>query len=421
MATNQPTDRVLAAQSVGADLGDGFYVLPGMGNALVAETDAGLVLVDAGSQFTTPGMIEHLRNATESPLHAICYSHGHMGYNSEVDMWLTHCEERGENPPRLVAHENILRRYSRYKETLTHQARMASIQFPGRKGVSYEMVLPSFRMTEPTETFADSMILTEGSRTIELLWVPSETDDAIALWFPDDGIVYGGACTPGDAIPNIGTPLRTQRFTIRWADSLDRLAALEAEVLVTEFGPIINGSKEVRHRLEKTAESLRWLRDEVVDRLNKGMSEREILADMTYPEELFNQPWMTPNYGCPEYIVRDLYREENGWWDRNPTNLHPSAPQDAAQAVLSAIAEPAQVLSRAKEIAEQGDVQLALHVIDLLALSDSDLPEVIEAKAFKAELCLLRAKEIDPYVSKACYRSSARHLDNGINSWQDAP
>ena len=78
MATNQPTDRVLAAQSVGADLGDGFYVLPGMGNALVAETDAGLVLVDAGSQFTTPGMIEHLRNATESPLHAICYSHGHL-------------------------------------------------------------------------------------------------------------------------------------------------------------------------------------------------------------------------------------------------------------------------------------------------------------------------------------------------------
>ena len=58
MATNQPTDRVLAAQSVGADLGDGFYVLPGMGNALVAETDDGLVLVDAGSQFTTPGMIE---------------------------------------------------------------------------------------------------------------------------------------------------------------------------------------------------------------------------------------------------------------------------------------------------------------------------------------------------------------------------
>ena len=199
MATNQPTDRVLAAQSVGADLGDGFYVLPGMGNALVAETDAGLVLVDAGTQFTTPGMIEHLRNATESPLHAICYSHGHMGYNSEVDMWLNHCEERGENPPRLVAHENILRRYSRYKETLTHQARMASIQFPGRKGVSYEMVLPSFRMTEPTETFADSMVLTEGSRIIELLWVPSETDDAIALWFPDDGIIYGGACTPGDA------------------------------------------------------------------------------------------------------------------------------------------------------------------------------------------------------------------------------
>ena len=101
--------------------------------------------------------------------------------------------------------------------------------------------------------------------------------------------------------------------------------------------------------------------------------------------------------------------------------MHPSAPEEAAKAVLSAIGQPEQVLTRAKDIAEQGDIQLALHVIDLLALSDSDLPEVVEAKAFKAELCLLRAKEIDPYVSKACYRSSARHLEDGINSWQDAP
>ena len=414
-------EKVLIGELACADLGNGFHVLPGMGNALVAETDAGLVLVDAGSQLTAPGMIEHLRTVTETPLHAICYSHGHMGYNSEVDLWLTHCEERGENPPRLVAHDNLVHRYNRYQETVTHQARMAAIQFPGRKGVPYEKMLASYRFTYPTETFADSMTLTEGSRKVELLWVPSETDDAIALWFPDDGLVYGGACTPGDTIPNIGTPLRSQRFTIRWADSLDRLAALEAEILVTEFGPVVNGAKEVRYRLEKTAESLRWLRDEVVDRLNKGMSEGEILADMTYPEDLFNQPWMIPGYGCPEYIVRDLYREENGWWDRNPTNLHPSAPQEAAQAVLSAITDLSNVLSRAKEIAEQGDIQLALHVIDLLALADSDVPEVIEARAYKAELCLLRAKEIDPYVSKACYRSSAQLLDKGIDSWKDMP
>ena len=85
--------------------------------------------------------------------------------------------------------------------------------------------------------------------------------------------------------------------------------------------------------LTMTAEALRWLRVEVVERMNRGMSEAEILADMSYPPELFDHPWMAPTYGCADYIVRDLYREENGWWDRNPTTLHP-APRWQVEAEL---------------------------------------------------------------------------------------
>ena len=55
-------------------------------------------------------------------------------------------------------------------------------------------------------------------------------------------------------------------------------------------------------------------------------------ADITYPPELFDHPWMRPVYGDPDYIVRDLYREENGWWDRNPTTLHPASPTGSGDA-----------------------------------------------------------------------------------------
>lgn len=155
--------------------------------------------------------------------------------------------------------------------------------------------------------------------------------------------------------------------------------------------------------------------------MNDGMDEGEILADMTYPDELFDLPWMRPTYGDPDYIVRDLYREENGWWDRNPTTLHPAPPTDAADAVLSAIAEPGLVLARARELAASGETQLALHVIDLLALSKSDEPEVVEARALKAELCRARAGEVEPFVSKSCYRSTALLLDDGDASWTSLP
>ena len=108
---------------------------------------------------------------------------------------------------------------------------------------------------------------------------------------------------------------------MRWAETLERLAALGADRLLTEFGPLVEGQAKVRERLTRTAEALRWLRRKVVARMNQGMSERELLADMSYPPELFDQPWMRPTYGAADYIVRDLFREENGWWDRNPTTL----------------------------------------------------------------------------------------------------
>ena len=250
-----------------------------------------------------------------------------------------------------------------------------------------------------------------------MIWAPSETDDALAVWLPDDGLLLGGAATPGFTIPNIGTPLRTQRFTIRWAETLDRLRALGATRLLTEFGPLVEGD-DIGEQLQRTSEALRWIRDEVVERMNAGMSEGEILADISYPDELFGQPWMRATYGAPDYIVRDAYREENGWWDRNPTTLHPAPPVDAAAAVMSAIADPQAVLDRARALGDEGQTQLALHVVDLLALGHGDEPVVVAARALKAELCMSRASEITPYVSKSCYRSSARLLADGPASWQ---
>lgn len=407
---------ILSGELAGQQLGQGLVVLPGQGNTLAAETDAGVVVLDASGYRHADGMIATLREHTDSPVHAIVYSHGHHGYNAAVDVWQRHNDERGDPAPRLVAHENVPRRYARYRETEQLQLRMASMQFPAKEPVPLDLLAIGLRLHDPTETFADHMELVGGARRIELLWTPSEVDDAIAMWLPDDGLLCGGAATPGLTIPNIGTPLRTQRLTIRWAETLEQMAELGATRLMTEFGPMIEGD-DIRVQLLATADALRWLRDEVVRRMNAGMGEEEVVDDMTYPDDLFDRPWMRPTYGAADYIVRDIYREENGWWDRNPTNLHPAPPSDAAAAVLSAIGDRRAVLDRTRALAKAGDTQLALHVVDLLALADGDDPDVVEARALKAELCRARAKEIDPFVSKSCYRSTARLLDDGHTSW----
>ena len=420
MASSTSQDAVLQGELAGSQIGDDIWILPGQGNALAARTDDGLILIDAGNRNVQPAMQSYLRAQNEAPLAAIIYTHGHQQYNAAVPLWIEHNASRGEAPPRLIAHENVLARYTRYRETAELQARAWKVQFPSREERPLADYLADVEGDnhDPSETFSEQMWVTQGSRPVELIWAPSETDDCLAAWFPEDRLLYGGPAVQGDTIPNIGTPLRTQRFTLRWADTLDRLAQLGAEKLVTEFGPLIEGADTIRQRLSGMAEALRWLRTEVVARMNQGLSESEMLADMDYPPELFDPPWMTPSYGSPDYIARDLFREENGWWDRNPTHLHPASPAESSQAILSAI-DPETTLARARELADEGQTQLALHVIDLVALAPGDEGAIGEAKALKAKLCSQRAREVDPYVSKALFWSSASLLRRGRDSWRD--
>lgn len=401
-----------ASEATATEVTPGVWVLPSQGNGFGVETPDGVVVVDTGpGGKKTDEMIGALRAVTDSPVIAICYSHGHFGYNFGVPQWLAHNDARGDAAPRLIAHRNLPLRYERYRETEGYQMILNEMQFPGIT----EMFDP--QRVDPTETFDDHMVLCESPR-IDLLWVPSETDDALAMWLPDTRTLFTGAAVPAEFIPNIGTPQRSLRLTGRWADTLDRLIELRPEILVIEFGDFVVGEDLNLERMTTTVQALRWLRAEVVERLNRGLNEREILAELEYPPAMFDYPWLSWAYGSPEYIVRDLVREESGWWDRNPTSLHPSPPADVARATFDAIADPDEVIARAETLAADGNPQLAMHVIDLVALGPDDEPAVVRARAIKSDLCRARSKEIAPYPSKGLYKSSGIRLKQGIISWE---
>jgi alkyl sulfatase BDS1-like metallo-beta-lactamase superfamily hydrolase len=104
-----------------------------------------------------------------------------------------------------------------------------------------------------------------------------------------------------------------------------------------------------------------------------------------------------------------------GWWeDLNPTSLHPAHPNDVARELRAAITDPEAVLARARALRDAGDIQLALHVIDLLALGEAGSaadPAVTEAKQLKAELCRLAALANPSYVTQSLYLNGADLLD----------
>ncbi len=389
------------------EVADGVWardLLPGQGNGLTISTDSGLIQVDTGFNADIGReIIADIRTVSDKPVKTIVYSHGHVFYNFGIEAWLDHAAERGDPRPHIVAHENLPPRYARYRETLDFQTILNGWQ-SGFGKAAWEGQLQPF--VDPNSVYRDSLAIGGDSRSVELFWAPAETDDATAVWLPEQRLLYGGAATI-TSIPNVGTPLRTQRDPVRWARTLDRYVELEPEILVREFGPEVHGRDAIAEVLRSTADALRWLRAETVRRINRGDDIEEILADIEYPSEWDDMAWMAPTYGHPDYIVRDIYRSETGWWDRNVTHLHPAPPDEVAAAVRAAIADTGHVLATARELHGRGDAQLALHVLDLLALGTGDDPDVLEARALKGTIAVELAESTPSFISANLYRTMA--------------
>ena len=76
------------------------------------------------------------------------------------------------------------------------------------------------------------------------------------------------------------------------------------------------------------------------------------------------------------------------------------------------------MITRGEALVADGQVQLAMHVIDLVALGPNDEPAVIRARGIKSDLCRTHSKEIEPYPSKGLCKSSGTQLREGTTSWE---
>jgi uncharacterized sulfatase len=117
---------------------------------------------------------------------------------------------------------------------------------------------------------------------------------------------------------------------------------------------------------------------------------------VSLPADLAAKPYLAPIYGSPTYTVHALLREYAGWYDYNPSHLHPSPTRDVAAEVV-ALCGAGPLLERAASLAA-ADPQLALHLVDLVL--DGGAEELKgRARALKAELLDARAAEMDSFIS----------------------
>ncbi len=386
-------------------MADDIHLLPGFGNVGVAITGDGVVMVDTGAIAASQALFDRLRQLTNEPVKYIIYTHGQADHAANAGAILAHAAQRGDPRPTIIAHSKVLDRMNRYAELHAHNAGINRLQF--RIPPQLPSFPPNDRFIRPDLTYETSLKFRLGQLSFELYHEMGETDDITWVYIPERQAIFSGdlyICS----CPNIGNPLKIQRYEVEWANALEHMASFKANVLGPGHGDVLRG-EAVEDCLLMTARALRYLHDEVVRRLNLGQWQEQIVHEVQLPPELANHPALAPVYGCPMYVVQGIYRRYTGWWDGNPSHLAPSHTADIA-AEVTALAGSAALLTRAENLVSDGQAQLALHLLDFVIAGSNDLTLKKKAMQLKSTALQQLAAVETSFISHSILAIGAERL-----------
>ena len=383
------------------------------GNVGVVETDDGLVVFDLALRLFGPLIFKRVRDFSDKPIKYIIFSHGHFDHCLGYSDFIKEIEDKGWEMPQVIAHENLVRRFEKYTMLDKHQAwtyrqQFASVGVTGSDDESIHRRLDPTIVLRNNESYEFQL----GKVKFEIYHDKGETDDSLWMFVPDKEVLFTGDLFVS-AYPQVGSPFRVQRYAKDWALANEKMIQKNPEYLVPGHGPLLEGKEKIKELLSITAEAMHFVHDEVVKRLNEGKWFEEIYFEMLeiFPKK-FNHKYLRPLYGDYRFAIHDVYKLYHGWYDSgNPTDLFPSKSSDVAKEFLK-VADGGVFLERANKLVEEGNNQLALHMLDVIVkANDSANPEILlNALKLKSKIIKQKAKEELSFIAMNIYNTSVLQI-----------
>ena len=152
------------------------------------------------------------------------------------------------------------------------------------------------------------------------------------------------------------------RDAVTVIESIERVRALGAEVLLTgHFGPI-TGRDQINWELTRLRDAVAFLHDQTVAGMNAGKDVHTLMREVVLPPELE----VGQGYGTVRWNVRAIWENYAGWFHhRSTAELYAESP-DSAELALLELAGAEAVLSRARTLLEAGEPVRAIQLAEIV-------------------------------------------------------
>ena len=397
--------------------GDGVWMSPGWSNSYMLATDEGRVIINTGMGFEGPLHRRAFDAIDTSPVRAVLLTQGHFDHVGGIDVVKDAASE-------VVAQANFTMWRDDNERLETFRSRnsafafmdaiIAAMEYARSVGVG---AVPQGR-PEPTLLVQDRLSLNIGGRELELIATPGgETFDSMVVWLPETRTLLSGNLFGPlfGHVPNLVT-IRGDRYrdALTYIDSLNLVAELAPEVLITGHFDPVRGAEQILEEVQAMQEAMRWVHDRTVEGMNAGANVHTLMREVRVPDHLD----VGEGYGQTKWNVRAIWENYAGWFHhRSTTELYGVAPL-AIAGDLVALAGPEALLVAARDHLGAGRAVEALQLTDIVLAADTSTTGSIATDSMGTD-----SSGTDSSVAEAKQVAIAAHqhlLDNTDNFWERA-
>ena len=342
-----------------------IWLSEGLSNAYLVATREGRVVINTGMGFEAPVHKRNFDAVAAGPVRYIVLTQGHVDHVGGVDLF----REAGTE---IVAQANNAAQQADDARIHRFRVRRSAFAFGDAIAKANAWIrehvggpVPAQSRPVPTLVFEDRHAFELGSVRFELLATPGgETTDSLVVWLPEWRICFTGNVFGAlfGHFPNLVT-MRGDRYrdALRFVASLERVRALEPELLLVGHHGPVEGRETIARELLRLRDAVQYVHDETVRGMNEGRDVFALMREIRLPAELE----VGEGYGKVAWGVRAIWESYAGWFHGRRTSELYAAPQGAEGAELVALAGGADpVARRARERAAAGDLPLALQLAE---------------------------------------------------------
>ena len=369
------------------EVAENIHYATGVGNTIMITTSEGVVLFDTGLVIQSANQLQILKDTvSDADVRYIILSHSHADHIGGTRFWM----DEGTD---IIAHQNFEEEQRYLSELQPYQYDRNRTLFPWMPAwedrpdialMRYGGIVPTITVDD-WETYA----FTLGGIEFQVIGAPgAEGADNAVLWLPQQKVLISGDFFGPQfpQFPNIFTMRGEKvRKPVEYIKSLDRLIALNPDVILpSHLDPTI-GAEKIRKGMQRIRDAVQYVHDETIAGMNAGKTVNQLMKEIKLPPNLE----LVQNHGRVDWAVKSIWEYYMGWFRfESTTELYPIPAQDV-YADLAQIAGNENLIALANNYLIQGESVKTLHITEIalagdpqnasaLALRDQALVELLE-------------------------------------------